>query len=106
MPGFLISAGTTVICGHGGQVKLTPAIPPRGKVGGQPVVTGTPPSVITNCSLAAAGSPPCITTQAVTTALRVKSSGQPVLLLDSQVLSPQTATPTTVVVPQPRVKGM
>ena len=106
MPGYLISAGTTVICGHGGQVKLTPAVPPRVKVLGQPVVTGMPPSVITNCSLAAAGSPPCVTTQDVVAALRVKAGGQPVLLLDSQVISPQTATPIAVVVSQPRVKGM
>lgn len=106
MPGSLISAGTTVICGHGGQVKLTPAVPPRVKVLGQPVIAGAPPSVITNCSLAAAGSPPCVTTQAVVAALRVKVGGQPVLLLDSQVLSPETATPTVVMVMQARVKGI
>jgi hypothetical protein len=32
--------------------------------------------------------------------------GQPVLLIDSQAISPQTATPATGLEPQTRVRGM
>ncbi len=107
MPGYLITAqSTTVICGHGGKVELTPAVPPRVKVGGQPVVTNALPSVVQGCSLSSSGGPFCVTITAVTFATRVKVGGQPVLLIDSKGLSSETATPANVIVPQPRVKGM
>ena len=42
MPGFLLHAGATVLCCHGGQAQPT-APNPRVKVGGQPIVTQAAP---------------------------------------------------------------
>ena len=107
MPGFLLTVNsTTVICSHGGKIQLNPAVPPRVKIGGMPAVTSALPNVVQGCPLAASGAPPCVTTQAITTALRIKIGGQPALLLDSKMISPQTGTPPNAIVPQPRVKGM
>ena len=107
MPGFLINANsTTVICGHGGKIQLTPSIPPRVKVGGQPAVASSLPNVVQGCPMAASGAPPCITTQSVMPAVRVKIGGQAAMLFDSKMISPQTGTPPTAIVPQPRVKGI
>jgi len=107
MPGFLIAVNsTTVICGHGGKVQLIPATPPRVRIGGQPAVASTLPNVVQGCPLASSGAPPCVTTQSIVPALRVKIGGQPALLFDSKMISPQTGTPPQAIVPQPRVKGI
>ena len=107
MPGFLIATNTTtVICGHGGKVQLTPAMPPRVRIGGQPAVASTLPNVVQACPLASSGAPPCVTTQSIVPAMRVKIGGQPALLFDSKLISPQTGTPLNAIIPQPRVKGM
>jgi hypothetical protein len=42
----------------------------------------------------------------IVAALRVKVMGMPVLLQDSQAVCVPTGTPLTVVLTQPRVKGM
>lgn len=106
MPGFVITVGATISCGHGGQVKRLPVTPPRVKIMGQPVAASNQPGAVISCSLTSSGSPFCATVNAVTTASRVKVMGQPVLLIDSQAISPQTATPATGLEPQTRVRGM
>ena len=103
MPGFLLNVGSTVICAHGGQAK--PTVPnPRVRVMGLPVVTQGPPYVIADCANPPPG--PCITGNFISAALRVKVMGMPVLLQDSQAICAPTGTPLTVVLAQPRVKGM
>ena len=49
--------------------------------------------------------PPCATAQWTTGALRVKASGTPVLLQDSQSTCVPTGTPLSVMVVQARVKA-
>ncbi|MBI9048802.1 MAG: hypothetical protein JEZ00_05270 [Anaerolineaceae bacterium] len=106
MPGFLLHVGATVICSHGGQAM--PTMPnPRVKVGGQPVVPQPAPYTVAGCPFATPGGPlPCVTAMWVTGAVRVKAMGIPVLLQDSQAITVPNGVPVTVLVVQPRVKGM
>ncbi|MBX3010847.1 MAG: hypothetical protein KF832_05035 [Caldilineaceae bacterium] len=106
MPGFLLHVGAIVLCSHGGQAQ--PTVPnPRVRVGGQPVVTQPAPYVVAGCPFVAGVSPlPCVTASWVTAALRVRSSGQPLLLQDSQAITAPNGVPLTVVATQVRVKGI
>ena len=105
MPGFLLHAGATVLCAHGGQAQAT--VPnPRVKVGGQPVVTQPDPHSIAGCPFNVGGTAvPCVTAQWITGALRVKAGGMPVLLQDSQATCVPNGTPVNIVLTQLRVKG-
>ena len=106
MPGFLLHAGATVLCAHGGQAQAT-APNPRVLVNGMPIVTMAAPHVVAGCPFAPGGVPsPCVTAQWVTGASRVLAAGQPVLLLDSQAVSVPNGTPLSVVQTQTRVTGM
>lgn len=105
MPGFLLHLGATVMCAHGGQAQ--PTVPnPRVTVMGQPTVTITAPYVVAGCAFAPpAGNGPCVTAQFVTSALRITSNGQPLLLQDSQAICAPTGTPLLVAVTQTRAMG-
>lgn len=103
MPGFLLHAGATVLCSHGGQAQPT-APNPRVLVSGQPTVTMAAPYVVAGCPFNVAGAPvPCVTGQWVTAATRVTSNGQPLLLIDSQAICAPNGTPLTIVATQTRV---
>jgi hypothetical protein len=106
MPGYLLHAGATVLCAHGGQAQpTTPS--PRVKVGGQAVTTQPAPYTIAGCAFPPppSGNGPCVTAQWTTGALRVKAGGQPVLLQDSVAVCTPTGTPVNVAATQTRVKG-
>lgn len=106
MPGPLLHVGATVLCAHAGQA--TPTVPnPRVLVSGQPTVTFGAPWVVAGCTLPPppAANGPCITAQFVTSATRVLSNGQPLLLFDSVATCVPTGTPTMIVVTQTRVIG-
>jgi hypothetical protein len=107
MPGFLLNAGSTVLCSHGGQAK--PTVPnPRVKVMGIPVTTLGPPYAIAGC----ANPPPpvnvgpCLVANWLVGAMRIRVMGMPVLLQSSQALCVPTGTPLSVVVANARVKGL
>jgi hypothetical protein len=107
MPGFLLHLGATVMCAHGGSAQ--PTVPsPRVRVSGQPVTTLGAPYAVAGCALPPppTANGPCVTANWVVAALRVRAGGQPVLLQDSVAVCVPTGTPLTVVVTQPRVKGM
>ncbi len=107
MPGFLLHVGATVFCAHGGQAQ--PTVPnPRVMVSGQPTVTIASPYVVAGCALPPppAANGPCVTAQFVTSATRVTSNGQPLLLLDSQAICAPTGTPLIIAVTQIRVTGL
>ena len=105
MPGFLLHVGATVLCVHGGQAMPT-APNPRVRVSGQPITTQAAPCSVVGCPFAPGGVPsPCVTAQWLTGALRVRASGQPVLLQDSQAVCAPNGTPVIVAVTQPRVRG-
>lgn len=107
MPGPLLHVGAVVTCSHAGQA--TPTVPnPRVTVSGQPTVLVTSPYAVAGCALPPppGGNGPCVTAQFVTSALRITSNGQPLLLMDSQALCVPTGQPLLVVGTQPRVTGM
>lgn len=106
MPGFLLHAGATVLCMHGGQAQPT-APNPRVRVGGQPIVTQAAPHAVAGCPFNVSGSPvPCVTAQWVTAATRVRAGGVPVLLQDSQAVCAPNGTGVSIVMTQTRVRGM
>ena len=107
MPGFLLHVGATVLCSHGGQAQ--PTIPnPRVTVNGMPTVAITAPYVVAGCAMPPppSGNGPCVTAQFVTSATRVTSNGQPLLLLDSQSICTPTGTPLLIVATQTRVTAI
>ena len=105
MPGFLVHAGATVLCAHGGPAQPT-ASNPRVLVSGQPVATQPVPYVVTGCAFVPpGGNGPCVTAQWVVAATRVLVGGAPAVLADSVAVCVPTGTPLTVVVTQPRTRG-
>ncbi len=103
MPGFVLHQGATVICAHGGQAQ--PTMPnPRVLVNGMPVTTIAAPYVVAGCPFVPpGGNGPCVTAQFVTAAVRVTSSGWPLLVQSSQSVCTPTGTPLLALVVQTRV---
>ena len=103
MPGPLVTATTTAQCAHMGRA--TPTTPnPRVTVLGQPTVAITSPYVIAGCPFSTPGGPmPCVTAQFTTAATRVQSSGQPLLLVDSQAVTVPNGVPVLFIPGQTRV---
>lgn len=104
MPGFVLTAGSTVLCAHGGQAKPSAPVP-RVTILGQPVVTQPPPYVVAGCTNPPPTGP-CVSAQWVSGATRVTVLGQPVLLADSQAICSPTGTPVTVIPTPGRVQGL
>src|SRR5713226_9827967 len=95
-----------VQCAHVGQA--TPTVTnPRVTVMGQPTVTFTAPYMVAGCVLPPppAANGPCVTAQFITSAVRITSLGQPLLLLDSQAICVPTGTPLLILTTQTRVTG-
>jgi hypothetical protein len=106
MPGFLLHQGATVLCAHAGQA--TPTVPnTRVTMNGMATVLLTAPYTVAGCAMPPppAGNGPCVTAQFVMGSTRVTSTGQPLLLFDSQALCVPTGTPLMTVVTQTRVTG-
>lgn len=105
MPGFVLHAGATVMCWHGGPAQPT-APSARVRVSGQPIAVQPAPYMVAGCPLNVGGSPsPCVTAQWATAATRLRSGGQPVLLQDSQAACTPNGTGVNVVATQTRVRG-
>jgi len=77
-------------------------------VSGQPTVTLPTPYVVAGCTLPppSVANGPCVTAQFVTSAVRVTSNGQPLLLFDSQAICTPTGTPLLIVLTQTRVTAI
>jgi hypothetical protein len=80
----------------------------RVKVSGQKIVTQLVLYTISGCSFPSppAGNGPCVMAQWISAAIRVRASGQPVLLNDSQALCAPTGTGLKIASTQTRVKGV
>jgi hypothetical protein len=95
-----------VLCQHGGNA-LAVAPSPRVRAAGQPVSVQAVPYTVAGCT----NPPPpqnvgpCLTALWVRAAVRVRASGVPVVLSDSQAICSPTGTPLSVAVVQPRVRG-
>lgn len=107
MPGFLLHQGAVVTCAHGGQAMPMSSIP-NVLVMTQPITVMPIPWQVAACTLPPppAANGPCATAMFLTSALRVTSYGNPVLLVDSQSLCAPSGTPLTVITTQTRVFGM
>jgi hypothetical protein len=107
VPGFVLHQGAVVLCAHAGQAQPV-AFNPRVTVSGQATVTLASAYSVAGCTFPAmsSGAPPCATAQFVTSAVRVTSMGQPLLLQDSQSVCVPTGTPLMIVATQPRVSAM
>lgn len=106
MPGFILHAGASVLCAHGGQAQPT-TTNPRVKVNGQPIVTIPGPFTIAGCPFNVGGGPsPCVTANWVTSAARVSANGMFVLLIDSQAICVPNGTPLTIAATQTRVTAI
>ncbi|MGB3299957.1 MAG: hypothetical protein WBA76_16960 [Phormidesmis sp.] len=83
-------------------------INPRVKVMGQPVATMGPPYTVAGCANPPppANVGPCIVGNWVKGALRVKAMGLPVLVQEGIAICIPTGVPLSVVLTQPRVKGL
>jgi len=105
MPGFLVHLGAIVTCSHAGQAQ--PVVTnPRVSVGGMPTITLADSFVVAGCSFVPpGGNGPCVTAQWMTAATRITSSGQPLVLLDSQAICAPTGTPLLILSTQTRVTG-
>jgi hypothetical protein len=104
MPGFILHSGALVMCSHFGQA-TSPTPFPRVTVSGQPVTVQPVPYVVAGCGLGTTSSPPCVSANWVTAALRVKAGGMPVLLQTSAAVCVPTGAPLTVVMTQTRASG-
>ncbi|HKI06193.1 MAG TPA: hypothetical protein VKK31_29720 [Thermoanaerobaculia bacterium] len=105
--GFLLHQGATVLCSHAGQAQPT-VINPRVTVSGQATVTSTAPYTVAGCTFPPPpnGNGPCVTAQWVTSATRITSNGQALLLSDSQATCTPTGTPLQITVTQTRATGL
>jgi uncharacterized Zn-binding protein involved in type VI secretion len=100
MPGYLVQATAVVLCAHSGSAR--PIDPDRRvKLGGIPVATQGSTYAISGCRKKVR----CVTGRFVSVARRVKASGRPVVLKDSQAVCTPNGTGLTVVNQQSRVKG-
>src|SRR4051794_23929071 len=102
-PGAVLHENATVLCMHGGTARPV-AVEPRVLVSGQNVVTRADQDVVTGCPVPPppAGTGPCLTATWVTAATRVRASGQPLLLEESQAICVPTGTGLQVLVVQRR----
>lgn len=107
MPGPVLHQGAQVLCSHGGQAQPV-VVNPRVLVSCMPTVTLASPYVVAGCTFPPppVANGPCVTAQFITSALRVTSNGQPLLLMDSQAICAPTGTPLLIVGAQTRVIAM
>jgi hypothetical protein len=86
MPGYILDAGTTITCPHGGRVTVAPRAT-RVALGGKPPLLADDPAVIAGCPFNVSGAPsPCLSVRWATPATRVTVESSPVLLSSSLAL--------------------
>jgi len=104
---YLLHENAMVVCLHSGQAqpKVTNQ---RVKVSGNKIVTQPPLYTISGCTLPppTSGNGPCTTASWTSAATRVKASGQPVLLDDSQAICTPSGTGLNIMLTQTRVQGI
>jgi hypothetical protein len=83
MPGYLLDAGATIMCPHGGRATVTPRST-RVKLGGKPPLLVDDLVMIAGCAFNVSGAPsPCLRVQWQMPATRVTVESSPVLLSSS-----------------------
>lgn len=83
MPGFILDAGATITCPHGGMATVVPRAV-RVSLGGKPPLLVDDVATIAGCPFNVSGAPsPCLRIQWVAPATRVSVVSSPVLLSTS-----------------------
>jgi hypothetical protein len=100
----LLHQGATVQCIHGGQAQPT-VTDQHTKVGNQAAVTQSPPYTVSGCPNPVQAGGPCVTATFASAATRVRASGQPVLLSDSQAVCSPTGASLIIISTQTRSTG-
>ena len=110
MAGASVTAASTLMCPHGGQVTITPSNT-RAKAGGAPIATVSDTFVVAGCPFTLPGPTPspCVRMQWIVPGLRVRAGSQAldagsVGLCLAATGAPQG--PVSIQATQPRVKGM
>jgi hypothetical protein len=102
MPAPALHLGAVVTCTHAGPAQpLTPF--PRVLLSGQPLVTIASPYAVTGCALTGTPTPPCVTGQWLSGAVRVLAGGVPVASMAGASTCVPTGTPMLPLSAQPRV---
>lgn len=102
--GQLVQQGATVLCAHGGQAQ--PGAPAaRVKLSGQAAIALPPPWTISGCPFPPNSGGPCATATWSAGTVRVKSMGQPLVILGGTAQCVPTGVPLNVVNTQLRVKA-
>lgn len=107
MTGYLVTTANTVLCSHGGTG--SPTLPSaRIRAGGLPLVVQPLPYLVKGCPAPALSGgilPPCVSASWLTGALRVRSSGQAVLLTNSMGVTAPNGVRASIVPAQRRARG-
>lgn len=110
MAGPSLTAASTLLCPHGGQVAIISANV-RAMAGGAPIATTADTFLVAGCTFTLPGPTPspCVRVQWLVPGLRLKAGGQAldagsVGLCLAATGAPQG--PVTIVATQPRLKGM
>jgi hypothetical protein len=102
VPAPVLHVNAVVTCTHAGPA--TAAAPfLRVLVSGQPVSTLATPYVITGCALASTSTPPCVTGQWISGAMRVLAGGVPLASMTGGSTCIPTGTPLLPLSAQLRV---
>jgi hypothetical protein len=90
------------MCSHAGSAQaLVPF--PRVLVSGQPAVTIASPYAVAGCALTGTPTPPCVTGQGLSGAVRVLAGGTPLATMTGASTCVPTGTPMLPMSAQPRV---
>ena len=104
MPGRLVQQGATVLCSHGGQA--TPTAPnPRVRMGGAAALSLSAPWTVAGCPLPPVSGGPCATATWTAGTVRVRSSGQPLVVQTGTATCVPTGVPLQVTLTQLRVQA-
>lgn len=102
MPAPALHLGAVVTCSHAGPA--TPLSPfPRVLLSGQVAVTIASPYAVTGCALSGTPTPPCVTGQWLSGAIRVLAGGVPLATMAGTSSCVPTGTPMLPISAQPRV---
>jgi hypothetical protein len=82
----VITSQTPVNCGHAGIATHIPT-QIRVRMSGSPAATAADQHVVAGCSLTGTGTPPCVVLAWSVPALRVRASGQPLLIQTSMPIA-------------------
>lgn len=102
MPGFVLTSGAIVTCGHGGMVAPDPApVQSRVLVGGAPLLTSADSLTVTGCP--GVSGVVCTVVTWANTASRVTAGGLSVLVQALPAVPPGTPGGGTVAGPPPQI---